>query len=155
MFQGQSIRVEAREHGVVELCCDARVMSEATQIGLPEVSLGLFPGFGGTVRLPRIASAAIAIEWISTGKPQPARSALAAGVVEKVTSPDALRRAATDVLRFLIRSGDWRARRGDQEEQPGLCPNRAQGQASRAGRGGVAGRYGHHHRVQYLFAVDL
>jgi 3-hydroxyacyl-CoA dehydrogenase/enoyl-CoA hydratase/3-hydroxybutyryl-CoA epimerase/enoyl-CoA isomerase len=93
------------------LACDARVMSEATQIGLPEVSLGLFPGFGGTVRLPRVAGAAIAIEWISTGKPQSARSALAAGVVEKVPPPDAVRTGATDVLTSLISSGDWRARR--------------------------------------------
>src|SRR6185312_7363402 len=47
------------------LSCDARVMSEATQIGLPEVSLGLFPGYGGTVRLPRLASARVAVDWIS------------------------------------------------------------------------------------------
>jgi 3-hydroxyacyl-CoA dehydrogenase/enoyl-CoA hydratase/3-hydroxybutyryl-CoA epimerase/enoyl-CoA isomerase len=93
------------------LTCDARVMSDATQIGLPEVSLGLFPGYGGTVRLPRVAGAAIAIEWISSGKPQNARSALAAGVVEKVTAPDGVRTAALDLLTALIRSGDWRARR--------------------------------------------
>jgi 3-hydroxyacyl-CoA dehydrogenase / enoyl-CoA hydratase / 3-hydroxybutyryl-CoA epimerase / enoyl-CoA isomerase len=93
------------------LACDARVMSETTQVGLPEVSLGLFPGFGGTVRLPRVASAAIAMEWISTGKPQAARNALAAGVVDKVTSPDAVRTAATDLLTSLIHSGEWRARR--------------------------------------------
>ena len=93
------------------LTCDARVVSEAAQVGLPEVSLGLFPGFGGTVRLPRVASAAIAIEWISTGKPQSAQSALAAAVVEKVATPDALRTASIEVLKSLMGSGDWRARR--------------------------------------------
>ena len=93
------------------LACDGRVMSETTQIGLPEVSLGLFPGFGGTVRLPRVAGAAAAIEWISSGKPQSAQTALAAAAVEKVAKPEALRATALDVLSSLIRSGEWRARR--------------------------------------------
>lgn len=93
------------------LASDARVMSEAAQVGLPEVSLGLFPGFGGTVRLPRVAGAAAAIEWISTGKPQNAQRALAAGLVEKVTAPAAVRDTAIELLKGLIRSGEWRARR--------------------------------------------
>jgi 3-hydroxyacyl-CoA dehydrogenase / enoyl-CoA hydratase / 3-hydroxybutyryl-CoA epimerase / enoyl-CoA isomerase len=93
------------------LACDARIMSEATQIGLPEVSLGLFPGYGGTVRLPRVAGAAVAIEWISSGKPQSSQSALAAAVVGKVVAPDALRATAIDLLESLIRSGEWREQR--------------------------------------------
>jgi 3-hydroxyacyl-CoA dehydrogenase/enoyl-CoA hydratase/3-hydroxybutyryl-CoA epimerase/enoyl-CoA isomerase len=105
------------------LACDARVMSEATQIGLPEVSLGLFPGFGGTVRLPRVASAAVAIDWISSGRPQNARSALAAAVVESVAPPDAVRTQATQLLKTLIRSGDWRARR--LRRQGALSPDAA------------------------------
>jgi 3-hydroxyacyl-CoA dehydrogenase/enoyl-CoA hydratase/3-hydroxybutyryl-CoA epimerase/enoyl-CoA isomerase len=93
------------------LACDGRVMSETTQIGLPEVSLGLFPGFGGTVRLPRVAGAAAAIEWISSGKPQSAPTALAAAAVEKIAKSAALRATALEVLNSLIRSGEWRARR--------------------------------------------
>ena len=85
------------------LSCDARVMSEATQMGLPEVSLGLFPGYGGTVRLPRLAGARVAIEWISTGKPQNAQVALAAGVAEKVATADTVRAAALEVLSSLDR----------------------------------------------------
>ena len=95
----------------VALASDARVMSEAAQVGLPEVSLGLFPGFGGTVRLPRIAGAAAAVDWIGTGKPQSAQRALAAGVVEKLAAPTAVRQAAIEVLESLMRSGEWRARR--------------------------------------------
>jgi len=93
------------------LTCDARVMSESTQIGLPEVSLGLFPGFGGTVRLARVAGAPVAIEWISSGKPQSARNALSAGVVDQVTAPGALSTSALALLESLIESGDWRERR--------------------------------------------
>jgi 3-hydroxyacyl-CoA dehydrogenase / enoyl-CoA hydratase / 3-hydroxybutyryl-CoA epimerase / enoyl-CoA isomerase len=93
------------------LASDARVMSEAAQVGLPEVSLGLFPGFGGTVRLPRVAGAAAAIDWIGSGKPQSAQRALAAGVVDKLVAPAAVRQAAIEVLESLVRSGEWRARR--------------------------------------------
>src|SRR6185312_6429880 len=66
------------------LAADARVMSETAQVGVPEVSLGIFPGFGGTVRLPRVTHAAAAIEWITSGKPQSARTALESGAVEAV-----------------------------------------------------------------------
>jgi 3-hydroxyacyl-CoA dehydrogenase / enoyl-CoA hydratase / 3-hydroxybutyryl-CoA epimerase / enoyl-CoA isomerase len=93
------------------LTCDARVMSESTQVGLPEVSLGLFPGFGGTVRLPRVTSSGVAIDWISSGKPQSAQSALAAGAVDALAAPEALRSTAESLLESLIASGDWRARR--------------------------------------------
>jgi 3-hydroxyacyl-CoA dehydrogenase/enoyl-CoA hydratase/3-hydroxybutyryl-CoA epimerase/enoyl-CoA isomerase len=93
------------------LSCDARVMAETTQIGLPEVSLGLFPGFGGTVRLPRVAGGAIAIDCISSGKPQDARSALVAAIVEKVVAPETVRETATQLVKSLIGSGQWRATR--------------------------------------------
>jgi 3-hydroxyacyl-CoA dehydrogenase / enoyl-CoA hydratase / 3-hydroxybutyryl-CoA epimerase / enoyl-CoA isomerase len=93
------------------LACDARVISESTQVGLPEVSLGLFPGFGGTVRLPRVTNLGVAIEWISSGKPQSASSALAAGAVDALATPDSLRSSAEKLLESLIASGDWRARR--------------------------------------------
>lgn len=99
--------------GGLEMClaCDARVMSEATRIGVPEVSLGLFPGYGGTVRLPRICAAAVAIEWITTGKPQSAQTALATSAVDQVVAPEAVRTAAVSLLKSMIGSGDWRAAR--------------------------------------------
>ena len=52
MFEGQSLRVAME----LALATDGRVMSESAQVGLPEVSLGLFPGLGGTVRLPRLTA---------------------------------------------------------------------------------------------------
>ena len=56
--------------GGFELCmaADYRVMSEKAKVGLPEVKLGIYPGFGGTVRLPRLIGADNAIEWIAAGK---------------------------------------------------------------------------------------
>ena len=93
------------------LAADARVMSETAQVGVPEVSLGIFPGFGGTVRLPRVTHAAAAIEWITSGKPQSARTALESGAVEAVVTPQALLEAAVERLEFLVASDEWRARR--------------------------------------------
>jgi 3-hydroxyacyl-CoA dehydrogenase/enoyl-CoA hydratase/3-hydroxybutyryl-CoA epimerase/enoyl-CoA isomerase len=93
------------------LAADARVMSDAAQVGVPEVSLGIFPGFGGTVRLPRVTHAAAAIEWITSGKPQSARTALESGLVEAVVAPQALLGAAVERLEFLVASDEWRARR--------------------------------------------
>ncbi|HEY2402728.1 MAG TPA: fatty acid oxidation complex subunit alpha FadB [Steroidobacteraceae bacterium] len=93
------------------LAADARVMSDSAQVGVPEVSLGIFPGFGGTVRLPRVTHAAVAIEWITSGKPQNARTALQSGAVEAVVAPKALMAAAVERLEFLAASDEWRARR--------------------------------------------
>ena len=61
--------------GGLEIClaCDFRVMSTAAAIGLPETKLGIFPGWGGTVRLPRILGVDEAIMWIATGAGQARR----------------------------------------------------------------------------------
>jgi len=87
-----------------------RVMSTSAQVGVPEVDLGLFPGFGGTVRLPRVASAQVAIDWVCSGKPSNAQAALAAGVVDAVAEPEALRDAALALLDRAVKGDiDWRA----------------------------------------------
>ncbi len=100
------------------LACTYRVMSTAAKIGLPEITLGLFPGFGGTVRLPRIASAEVAIDWIGTAKQNTAASALELGVVDAVTEPDALRDTALDLLRKAVANpADWQAR-AERKRQP-------------------------------------
>ena len=94
------------------LASDYRVISTGAQIGQPEVTLGLIPGYGGTVRLPRVAGTKIALDWIPSGKAQSAAAALAAGIVEAVVAPEQLRQAALDVLHEAV-SGkrDWQALR--------------------------------------------
>ncbi|HEY9546174.1 MAG TPA: enoyl-CoA hydratase-related protein, partial [Solimonas sp.] len=93
------------------LAGDYRVMSATAMVGLPEVKLGLFPGLGGTVRLARVAGAPLAIDWITGGAPAKAPAALAVGVVDAVSAPEALRGAALDKLREATASIDWRVRR--------------------------------------------
>jgi 3-hydroxyacyl-CoA dehydrogenase/enoyl-CoA hydratase/3-hydroxybutyryl-CoA epimerase/enoyl-CoA isomerase len=94
------------------LAADYRVMAQNAQVGLPEVKLGLFPGFGGTVRLPRIAGIETAIRWIVSGEPATAEVARQAEVVDWIVAPEALRETALDVLGRAARGElDWRARR--------------------------------------------
>ncbi len=86
----------------VTLACDFRIMSTAAKIGLPETKLGIIPGWGGTVRLPRIAGADTAIDWIASGKEQRPDVALQAGVVDGVVEPDQLMAAGMTVVQNAI-----------------------------------------------------
>ena len=106
--------------GGLEFClaCDYRVMSTTAKVGLPESKLGLMPGWGGTVRLPRIAGADTAIEWIASGKDQRPAVALKAGVVDGVVEPDALRESALKVLRQCIDGKMQYAARREQKKAP-------------------------------------
>jgi enoyl-CoA hydratase/carnithine racemase len=67
------------------LCCDLRVAAAHAQLGLPETSLGIIPGAGGTQRLPRIVGEARAKEMILLGRRLTADEALAWGLVNRVT----------------------------------------------------------------------
>jgi 3-hydroxyacyl-CoA dehydrogenase / enoyl-CoA hydratase / 3-hydroxybutyryl-CoA epimerase / enoyl-CoA isomerase len=93
------------------LAASYRVMARSAQVGLPEVGLGLLPGFGGTVRLPRVAGIARALEWVAGGKPHDAQAALEASVADRICEPDALRAEALALLEQAAASGEWRARR--------------------------------------------
>lgn len=101
--------------GGLEFClaCDYRVASTAaSKIGLPETKLGIIPGWGGTVRLPRIAGLDTAVEWIAAGKENSAEDALAVRVVDAVVDPAKLRDAALFTLRECITGKfDYLARR--------------------------------------------
>ena len=102
----------------VALSAVYRVMATTAQLGLPEVKLGLFPGAGGTVRLPRVSSAETAIAWISSGQPSTSEAALQAGVVDELSTPEGLRDAALALLRRAAAGElDWQARR-DRKRQP-------------------------------------
>jgi 3-hydroxyacyl-CoA dehydrogenase / enoyl-CoA hydratase / 3-hydroxybutyryl-CoA epimerase / enoyl-CoA isomerase len=92
------------------LAASHRIMSGTAQLGLPEVSLGLIPGFGGTVRLPRLAGMKLAADAITGGKPFDAPTALQTGVVDEVVESERLRAAALALLERTARDNDWRAR---------------------------------------------
>ena len=92
--------VIAAIHGValgggfeLALGCDARIASPDAIVGLPEVTLGMIPGAGGTQRLPRLTGIARAIELIATGRRVPATEALQLGLIDAIAEDD-LRAAA-------------------------------------------------------------
>jgi len=94
------------------LACDYRVADTTASVGLPEVKLGLMPGFGGTVRLPRVIGVDNAVEWMSTGKSYKPDAAMAAGVLDAVVEPEKLRDAAISMLKQAIDGKlDWKAKR--------------------------------------------
>ena len=75
------------------LGCDARIAAAKTVVGLPEVTLGMIPGAGGTQRLPRLVGTARAIGMVCSGERVPAKAALALGIVDALADGD-LRPAA-------------------------------------------------------------
>lgn len=122
-----------------------RVMSTQAKVGQPEVKLGLIPGFGGTVRLPRVIGADNAIEWIAAGKEYDAVVAFQNGVVETAVAPEHLRAAALHLLRrAMCGQLDWKAKR--QEKLNPLNLNQIEGlMVFEGGKVFVGGEAGPHY----------
>ena len=106
--------------GGLEMClaADFRVMSATAKVGLPEVKLGIYPGFGGTVRLPRLIGCDNAVEWIASGKENKAEDALKVGAVDAVVAPEQLQAAALDLAKRAVAGElDHKARRQPKLEK--------------------------------------
>ena len=69
------------------LACTLRTASVTARLGLPEVSLGIIPGYGGTQRLARLAGPGIAREWVLTGDMVSAEEAWRVGVINRLFQP--------------------------------------------------------------------
>ncbi|WP_063345597.1 fatty acid oxidation complex subunit alpha FadB [Vibrio jasicida] len=94
------------------LATDMRIGDKTTSIGLPETKLGIMPGFGGCVRLPRVIGADSAMEVITQGKACRADEALKIGLLDAVVDSDALYESALKTLTSAINEKlDWQARR--------------------------------------------
>jgi enoyl-CoA hydratase/carnithine racemase len=85
------------------LSCDLRVASKGAKVGMPEVSLGIFPGAGGTWRLPRVVGLGHAKELIFTGRILDADEAFAYGLFERLVEADALS-IARDIAQEIARN---------------------------------------------------
>ena len=100
--------------GGFELClaCDFRIATADTLVGLPEVKLGLLPGWGGTIRLPRITDADTAADWIISGKPQSAKNALDCGAIDQLAENGELISAACAMIKHAgLHSASYSDRR--------------------------------------------
>ncbi|HHF3044042.1 TPA: fatty acid oxidation complex subunit alpha FadB [Vibrio diabolicus] len=97
------------------LATDMRIGDITTSIGLPETKLGIMPGFGGCVRLPRVIGADSAMEIITQGKACRADEALKIGLLDAVVETDALYESALQTLISAINEKlDWQARRAQK-----------------------------------------
>lgn len=89
----------------VALGCHYRVAAQGvTQLGLPEVRIGILPGAGGTQRLPRIIGVAAALDMIVSGGPTTAATAARVGLIDRLAETDVVA-AAVDFARELVRDG--------------------------------------------------
>lgn len=76
------------------LACTFRVMADTARMGLPEINLGIMPGYAGTQRLTRLVGRGVALDLILTGRHVAAEEALRVGLVHRVVSAAALAEAA-------------------------------------------------------------
>ena len=84
------------------LCCNYRIATEKSIVGLPEVNLGLLPGAGGTQRLPRIVGPSQALKIMLSGVPVPAKKALDQGILDGISTGDLVE----DAISFLHKKLD-------------------------------------------------
>ena len=92
----------------VAMTATYRVLSTDAVVGQPEVKLGLIPGFGGTVRLPRLIGEDNAIELIASGRDVKPEEALKLKLAEAVVAPDKLEEAALRLLRQAMADDGWK-----------------------------------------------
>ncbi len=105
----------------MSMWCDRRIMTTGrkTQYGFPEVKLGLFPGWGGTSRMPRMIGLSNAVELIAGGESIDGKAAYKLGLASNVVEPEQLEAAAVREIRAEQESGQYRA---DRQRWAGPLP---------------------------------
>lgn len=102
------------------LVCDLRIVTEGAKLGLPEINLGIFPGAGGTQRLPRLIGSTRAKEMIYLGSIIDAQTALSYGLVNQVVKEENLLEEAMKIARKLAAKPPVALRTAKQVIQDGL-----------------------------------
>ena len=111
------------------LACDLRVAGAAARLGLPETSLAIIPGAGGTQRLPRIIGRSRAKELIFTARRLNGPEALAFGVLDRCVEPGRALEAALDLAREILPNGPVALRAAKAAVDTGLDQDRDGGLA--------------------------
>jgi 3-hydroxyacyl-CoA dehydrogenase/enoyl-CoA hydratase/3-hydroxybutyryl-CoA epimerase/enoyl-CoA isomerase len=102
----------------ITLTMDYRLASPKAAMGLPETKLGIIPGWGGTVRLPRLIGADHAIEWITGAKHYKAEEAMKFGAIDGIIEDAKLEEAGLKLLEKCMKGElDWKAR-VEQKKSP-------------------------------------
>jgi len=141
-----AINGEAQGGGFeVVLACDFRLMVPTARVGLPEVKLGIMPGWGGSVRLPRIIGVDNAVEWMCTGSAKTASVALADGAADAVVPAEQLLDAARALIASVTAGDiDIQARR-QRKTGPLLLSDLERTMAIESAKGVVGAKAGPHY----------
>ena len=100
------------------MACTLRIAADTARIGLPEVTLGILPGYAGTQRLARLVGKGKAMELILTGTPVTADEAARIGLVNRVVAASALMTEARALAAQLARAGAHRRALHPERDQP-------------------------------------
>ncbi|MFC1946238.1 enoyl-CoA hydratase/isomerase family protein [Chloroflexota bacterium] len=111
------------------LACDIRVISERAKLGVPEVTLGIIPGWGGTQRLPKLIPDCLAAELLFTGKPIGAEEAYRIGLVNAVVPPEEVMNKAREYAEAILAVGPLAARAAKQSMIQGIGKSLTEGLA--------------------------
>lgn len=109
------------------MACTLRVASENARLGMPEVKLGLIPGYAGTQRLPQLVGRGKAMEILLTGEPLDAREAQRIGLVNHVVPQTELLEFSRSLLRKILANGPFAVSLAMQAVDVGLSSGFEQG----------------------------
>jgi enoyl-CoA hydratase len=109
------------------LACTFRIASTNAKLGLPEVKLGIMPGFGGTQRLPRVVGKGRALQMMLTAEPIDAQEAHRIGLVNEVVEPSRLLARAEELLKKIEANGPLAVRLCIEAVNRGLEVSQAEG----------------------------
>jgi 3-hydroxyacyl-CoA dehydrogenase/enoyl-CoA hydratase/3-hydroxybutyryl-CoA epimerase/enoyl-CoA isomerase len=142
--------------GGFELClaCDFRVISNKASVGLPETKLGIIPGWGGTVRLPRIIGFDCALEWILSGDHKKPSEALSSGGVDSIVEPERLRDESLSVLTSAVNNQTSYKDRRKQKQTPMLLSDNELNIAVSSSRAAIYLKGGANYPAP-IFALEL
>ena len=114
------------------LACDIRVMAKNAKVGLPEVTLGIFPGYAGTQRLPRLIPSSKARELIFTGEMIDAEEAYKIGLADHLVEEGQAVDKAHEIAGKILKAGPIAIRLAKQAVNKGLEQTLEEGQETEA-----------------------
>ena len=120
------------------LACTLRTASKTARFGLPEVSLGIIPGYGGTQRLARIAGPGVAREWVLTGDMIGAEEAWRVGVVNRLFAPEELEEGTRKLAETILSRGPIALRLALETIRRGLNMSQQEGEIIESDMFGLA-----------------
>jgi enoyl-CoA hydratase/carnithine racemase len=109
------------------MACDLRIAATTARFGLPETTLSVLPGAGGTQRLSRLVGAGLAIDMVLTGRMLDAGEALASGLVTRVAEPEHLLASAPEVASAILAKAPLAVRLATLVIRTGLDADRRTG----------------------------